>query len=812
MIDTVFQDLKFAIRMLRKSPGFALLAIITLALGIGANTAVFSLVDAVLLRPLPFPESNRLMAVILADPKEVRTGSISFGNADFIAFRDQQKSFSHVAAYSGGLGGFSYTSGGEAHRVRGVAVTADFFRTLGVTPERGRGFQPEDDRLEAQPVVMLSHDFWQTQLGSDPEIIGKSINLNGQPQIVVGVMRPGVRFPSNEPVDVWPLRRIAPSGGRPPYYLAVFGRLKPDVSPEQAAQELSAISQGVGQAYPGSSSWVGRVEPLKAVMTKRVRTALWVLLAAVAFVLLIALVNVANLLLVRATARQKEIGIRVALGASRARIIGQLVTESLLLAATGGIIGVLLTVWAQRAFVSLNSTIRIPLAYQAEIDSRVLLFTLGISVLSGVIFGLAPALHGAADSLHNVIRDAARSTASGVGLGMRRILIAVEFSLALVLVAGAALLIRSFVQLQQVDPGFNPDNILTAQITLPPGLYRDEKSIASFWDEFLRRANGLPGVQSVSLTLSVPPDQLALTNPFTAEGQPYDRSRPLQLAEEVSVGTGYFGTLGVPILSGRDFNDSDRTSTLQPIIINRALAQKSFPGQDPNGRHLQTGDPRPDPPTETIIGVVGDVKYSGLDAPPSPQAYKLYSTPGWTSFSRAMYLVVRTSAPPSTVSGGLRRELASLDPNIPLVDVMTMRERLGESVGEQRFRTLLLGSFAGFALLLACIGLYAVMSYSVGQRTREIGIRMALGSRPREILVLVIRQALTLSCIGIAAGIVAALILTRMMRTLLFGITPADPLSFIVSLVLLTAVALLASYIPARRATKVDPMVALRYE
>lgn len=808
-MDTFLQDFRYAVRVLLKSPGFAIAAIVVLALGIGANTAVFSLVDAVLLRPLPFPEPQRLMAVRLTDQTDMFG---EFGDADFLAFRNQQKSFSHVAAYALGQSQFSFLRGGEPIQVRGAAVTADFFQTLDVNPERGRVFQAQDDRPEAQPVVVLSHEFWERQLNSDPNVIGNAMNLNGRSFVVVGIMRAGVRFPSDQPIDVWPLMRIRTPQGRPPYYLAVFGRLRPGVTPGQAGEELGAIARRVEQTYPTSTAWVGRVGPLKSQMTGRVRTALWVMLAAVAFVLLIALVNVANLLLARATARQKEIGIRVALGASRARIIRQLVTESLILVGAGAFCGVLLAAWAQTAFRSLGSMMRIPMAYQAAIDTRVLLFTVAISAISAAFFGLAPALHSGGGSLHDILRDATRATASAAGLTARRVLVATEFSLALVLVAGAALLVRSFVRLQEVNPGFNPGHILTAQVTLPSALYRDDKSIVAFWDEFLRRANGRPGMQSVSLTLSLPPDQLALTNPFTAEGQTYDKSRPIQLAEEMTIGPGYFSTLGIPILAGRDFNDADRTSALDPIIINRTLAEKYFQGKDPIGRRLQTGDPRPEPPSETIVGVVGDVKYSGLDAPPTPQAYKLYTNPGWSGFSRSMFVVIRTNADPGSVAGALRNQLALLDRNIPLTGVMTMRERMGESVGEQRFRTLLLGSFAGFALLLACVGLYAVMSYTVGQRTREIGIRMALGGRPREILALVIRQALVLTCVGMAVGMVAALVLTRALRTLLFDITPADPVSFVISLALLGTVAFLASYIPARRATKVDPLIALRYE
>jgi predicted permease len=381
-----------------------------------------------------------------------------------------------------------------------------------------------------------------------------------------------------------------------------------------------------------------------------------------------------------------------------------------------------------------------------------------------------------------------------------------------VLVVGASLLIRSFVRLQRVDPGFSPDHLVTAQLTLPGALYRDDKAIVAFWDEFLRRANRLPGVKAASLTMSLPPNLLQLTNPFTAEGQPYDRSRPQQLAEESTVSPGYFTALGVPIIMGRDFAEADGTSPLQPIVINRTLAERYFPGQNPIGRRLQTGEPRPEPPDETIIGVVGDVKYSGLDAEPVSQAYKLYSTNGWSDFSRGMYVVLRTDSDPATAISGLRNELATLDRNLPLADVSTMRERMGQSVGQQRFRTLLLGSFAGFALLLACFGVYALISYSVAQRQREIGIRMALGAARGDILRLVLRQCLLLCALGLGVGLIAATALTRTLRSLLFGISPGDPVSFFSTVVLIGAVALFAGYIPARRAARVDPLQALRYE
>jgi len=805
-VDKLLQDLRYGIRALTKAPGFTLVAVLAMALGIGANTAIFSVVDAVLLRPLSFPEPEQLMRAYL---QETSGETSTFGIADFLAWRDHQKSFEHVAAYDLMQWSYALTGIGNPERIPGIAVSADFFSTLGATPVLGRSFSSEDDHPGSEPVVVISQAFWRSHLSYDPNVLGRSITLNGRPYTIIGVMPNEFRFPGTEPLDVWPIRTFEPARGRPPYFLVPFGRLKAGVTPQQAEAELTTIANQVSQQFPGTQYAGGKLMPLKTVLVQDVRTALWVILAAVSFVLLIALVNVANLLLARATSREKEIGVRIALGASRLRIVRQLLTESVLLASLGGAFGLLIGYIGVRAFLAFAPG-GIPRLMEVGIDGRVLTFTCVVSLLAGILFGLAPALHSVRSCWNESLKEGTRSAGSSSGNKIRKVLVVSEFSLALVLMIGAGLLIRSFLRLRDVDPGFQQDHLVTAQISLPYAHYKEDVQVVSFWQQFLGRVQALPGVQAAGISMSLPPNLLQITNPFTVEGQPHDPRRALPLAEEMPISPGYFGALGVPLQKGRFFNDSDRTAPV--LIINQTMAKQYFPNQDPIGKRIQTGDPDPTAAWETVVGVVGDVKYSGLDAKPSPTLYVPYTEQDWTGWARSMSLVVRTSVDPSSIVSPLRQELGRLDKDLPLSQVHTMNELIDQSVVHQRFRAWLLGAFSALALLLAAVGIYAVISHMVGQRTREIGIRMALGATRKEILQLILGQASWLALIGICIGVAGALLLTRILRSLLFSVSATDPLSFALMCALLALIALLAGYVPAIRATKVNPIVALRYE
>ena len=808
-MNTLWQDLRYGARMLMKKPGFTLVAVMTLALGIGANTAIFSVVNAVLLRPLPYPEPERLVMAYLANPAQGQNRS-SLGMADFLAVRERNQSFEKVTAFS--FGSFTLTGGERPEQISGAWVSADFFATLRVAPARGRAYQIEDERPENPRVIVISHDFWQRRLAADAQVIGKTINLNSTPYTVVGVMPESFRFALTPEAELWPVRVIRPPRGRPPYFNRCVGRLKPGVTEQQAQADLSAIAAQVQKQFPDSPYSAMTTRPLMTSVVGDVQQALLVILGAVAFVLLIAAANVANLQLARAASREREMAVRLALGANRWRVVRQLLTESLMLAVVGGAVGLFLAVWGIDLFRTLGPA-NLPRLQEVNLDGRVLGFTMLAALLSGIIFGLVPALQSSRADLNEALKEGGRAGTESHGRKrLRGLLVVAEVALTLVLLVGAGLLLKSFLRLQDVNPGFRPDHLLTAQISLPPARYNDDQKIIAFHQDLLNRTKNLPGVQAAGMSMSLPPNLLQISNPFGIEGRPLPHGQARPLAEEMTISSEYFTALGVPLLRGRFFTDADKAGAPQVMIINEAMARRYFPNEDPVGKRLQTGDPNPNSPWETIVGVVGNVKYAGLEAEEMPTMYVPYTTPGWVSWSRSMYLVVRTAGEPLGLASALRQQVRELDQDLPVVGLRAMEQVIHESVTEPRFRTSLLGLFAAVALLLAAIGIYGVISYAVTERTHEIGIRMALGAQTSNVLRLVIVQGMKLALVGVAIGLAASLALTRLMKSLLFDVSPTDPLTFAAIAVLLIAVALLACYLPARRATKVDPMIALRYE
>jgi putative ABC transport system permease protein len=810
-LEVFVQDIRYGVRMLRKSPLFTAVAVAAIAIGIGANTAMFSLVDAILLRPLPYPEPQRL--IVVGTQERGRSGLDLMGTADFLAWRDHQQSFEQVAVLNQGGRSFALTGMGEPERIPGVRVSANFFSVFGIAPLKGRGFQPGEDRPGTTGVVVISEQFWRNHLGSDPDVLSRTLTLDGKLQTIVGVMPASFRFPSRGAVDVWAIQTLNPPDGRPPYGLRVLGRIKPGVSVHRATAELSDIAAQVTAQYPNSPDLFGVMMPMKEWMVSNVSTALLVLLAAIALVLLIVVVNVANLLLARATVRQREVAVRMALGASRKRIVRQLLTESAVLSLLGGVIGLILAYIAVRAFLAFGPG-EMPRLDEVGINSGVLLFTFVVCVGTGLLFGLAPALETSRPSLTDPLKENNRSSSSASAYRTQRALLVFEVGLALLLMIGSGLLIRSFVRLTDVNPGIQTDHVITAAISLPRQ-YSNATQITQFWRQFLEKVQTLPGVKAAGISMSLPPNLLAITNPFTVEEQGYDRNRQLQLAEEMTVSPDYFRSLGIPLIKGRFFSPSDRVEGEKDpmiVIINQTMAKQYFGGNDPIGRRIQTGDPTPGAPWETIVGVVGDVKYSGLDSPPGPTLYVPYNENGWALWSSQMYLVVRGNEGASEIVPAIRSQLASMDSALPLAHIRTMDQLVDESLVEQRFRTWLVSGFAALALLLSAIGIYGLISYSVSQRTREIGVRMALGAQRSSVLVLVLKEGLQVVAFGLLLGLVGSVSATRIIRSLLYSTSATDALSFVATSLTLLAVALLACYIPARRATKVDPMVALRYE
>jgi len=811
-LEVFLQDVRYGMRMWLKAPLFTVVALATIAIGIGANTAIFTLVDAILLRPLPYPEPQRLL--VAGTHLRGGSGVELISTADFLAWRDRQQSFENIAVVDRSGSNFALSGMGPPERIPGVRVSANFFSVFGVAPLKGRGFRPQEDRPGAPGVVVLSEKFWRDHLDSDPEVLGRTLTLDGKQHTIISVMPAAFSFPPRKPAAMWANLTLSPPAGRPPYALLAFGRFKPGISPRTAEAELNEITAQVTAQYPNSDDLVAVTEPMKEWMVSDISTALLVLLGAIGLLLLIVIVNVTNLLLARATARQSEVALRMALGASRMRVVRQLLTESTVLSLMGGALGLLLAFGAVRAFLAFGPG-QMPRLEEVSINPGVLLVTFVVCVGCGILFGLAPALETSRPSMSGTLKGTTRSSSSSAPVHRtHRTLLVFEVALGLVLMIGSGLLIRSFVRLSGVNPGVRADHVITAAISLS-GKYSDPPQIQQFWQQYLEKVQSLPGVSAAGITMSLPPNLLLITNPFMVEGQSFDRHLQQQLAEEMAVSPDYFRAMGIPLIKGRFFSPSEKVEGRKDpriVIINETMAKQYFSGKDPIGSRIQTGEPDPNGPWETIVGVVGDAKYSGLDSSPAPTLYVPYNEYGWVTWSRDMYLVVRSSGNAQELVPAIRSQLASMDGTLPLAQVRTMEELLDESLVQQRFRTWLITSFAAIALLLSAIGLYALISYSVSQRTREIGVRVALGAQRGNVLRMVLREGLQLLGFGLLLGLLGAFLATRVIRSLLYSTSATDALSFIATSLTLFAVALLACYIPARRATKVDPVVALRYE
>lgn len=818
-----WQDVRYALRLLRKAPGFTAVAILTLALGIGATTAIFTVVNAVLLRALPYRQANTLVKIWGKFEKQgIPRNWVS--EPEWWDLLAANKSFSELAAFSGGGGANMVTSGAQPVRVSEAAATSSLFPMLGTQAAAGRLFNSEEDQPGKSNVVLLSYGLWKNAFGRRDDVIGQKIQLDQVSFIIVGVLPQDFSFEGEN--DVWVplgLDKSKPQG-RGSHYLEVIARLKPGVRLAQARSELDSFAADLGRTYPNNypaNDWGMFIVPLETELTGQIRPALLVLMTAVGFVLLIGCVNLANLLLARAAARQREIAIRTALGASKSRIVRQLLTESIVLSLTGGVLGLLLAIWAVDAFRGL-SNLNIPRLGEASIDKYVLGFSFVISVFTGVLFGLAPAFHAARSNVQGALKDSGRTSSYGVSGGrLRAYLVASEVALALVLLVGAGLLVRSFQRLLRVDPGFQTEHLLTMRLSLPAAKYPNGTAPSDFFKKLITNVKTLPGVEAAGTVTRLPMSGTYSSGTIRL----HDTSAPNAALDPVFhlpyletdyrwVTPGYFETMKVPLVRGRMFTDADNNADAPPVaVVDEKFANRFWPGKDPLGESIAFNTvPNSNPPQlvwRTIVGVVGHVKHYSLDVQGREQAY---FPAAQLPFTRAMFVVVRTSNDPNAMISEVRAQVTALDPEVPVFAPQTMDELLSQSVTQSQVNMLLLAGFAALALVLAAVGIYGVMSYLVSQRTQEIGVRMALGASRTNVLQMIVLHGLRLAGAGLLAGLIAALLLTRLIKGLLYGTSPSDPLTFIGIALLLAAVALLASYIPALRATKVDPMVALRYE
>jgi len=805
-MDTLRQDLLYALRRLRKAPGFTAVAVVTLALGIGANSAIFSVVNGVLLRPLPYPESDRLVGMYhVSDGRRTTMSGPNF--IDAVHAATSLESAAAVYSASATLTG----DGGEPSQLDVARVSASLFTVLRVGPALGRAFNADEDTPGKADVVVLSYALWQGRFGGDPRVIGRRIQLDGVACEVIGVMPPGFSYPSDR--QAWlpiPYDNGFVSTQRAAWYLRAIARLKPGVTPAQSAAELETIGRNLARQYPDANEGVGMTTfPLHEAMVGDIRQSVLILLGAVGLVLLIACANVANLLLARSAARESEMAVRTALGARRGRLVRQLLTESVILSMAGGGLGLLLGVWGAAFLVSLKPQ-GIPRLDAVAVDTTVILFTFGIAVVTGLLFGAVPAFQATRGGLSASLKAGGRGAVTNRGgARVRGVLVVVEMALAVMLLAGAGLLMRSFVRLQSVNPGFDATRTLSFELSLPRARYAEQPAQVAFFDQLLPRLRALPGVRASEAVTMLPLTASNFNISFEIVGRP-PVPLALQPSMEVRVATpGYFGAMAIPITRGRGFTDGDTAGQPPVVLVSEAAARTFFPGEDPIGKTIKLGWGRgPGRPRAggQVVGIVGDVKVERLSDPDEPHVYLPYRQ--WPD--RSMSVVVKTTTPPASLVAAVRQEVYAIDPNLPLASVGSLEQIVSESISQQRFYMLLLTAFASVALVLAAVGIFGVLSYAVSQRTREIGIRMALGAHGRSVIRLIVRDAMVLVGCGVAAGLSLSLLLSRAMTTMLFAIAPRDPATYATVSVTLAVVALFASWLPARRATRVDPIVALR--
>jgi putative ABC transport system permease protein len=805
-LDNVWKDIRFGLRTLIRNPATTLVAMLTLALGIGANSAIFSVVDGVLLEPLPYAQPDELVMVWESAPK-LGFPRFSVAPPNFADWKKQSRSFDHLVAI--GRDRFNLTGGEQPEVLVGASVSPDFFQMLGAIPAVGRGFQEEEGRSGQGKVAVLSYGLWQRRFGADRDIAGRPITLNGESYTVVGVAPRGLELPRK--AELWvPLAVDFASENRGAHWLGTVGRLKDGVSLEKAKTEMVGIASRLAQQYPDTNAeWTVDVVRLQDVVVEDIRPALLILLVAVAFVLLIACANVANLLLARVASRERELAVRAALGATRTRLVRQMLTETVVLFVAGGALGLLLAYWGVGALVALDPE-GIPRAQEIGVNGRVLGFTFLVSLATGLLFGLVPALSATGRRLYGALKEGGRAMAGGVqGRFVRGFLVGLEVGVALALLVVAGLLIQSFARLSGVDPGFRPEGVLTARVSIPQYKYPDEERQALFYQQLQERLAAIPGVEQAATIYPLPLSGANMILAYQVEGRPAPPPSQVPATHVRMVSPGYFRALSIPVVQGRAFDARDRRGAQPVVIVNQTLAAREWPGESPLGKRFTFDDStQPDARWLTVVGVVRDVRHGTLDEEKTAEAY----WPQAQGPSPEAFLVLRTEGDPASLSAAVRAAVRELDRDLPIDRIRPMQQVVDEALSQSRFKTLLLGLLAGLALVLAAVGVYGVVSYSVAQRTHEIGIRMALGARPNQVLQLVVVQGMRIVLIGAAFGLALAGWASRFLRDHVFGVSATDPVTFLLVPAVLLLVALVANWLPALRATRVDPLEALRYE